>query len=88
MQEDINGLSIEERISNVFFHEMEVKNGGQIRKMLINQFRLSNFRMQKDGDQWMCISGENLQIGIGGFGKTKYEAWNDFINNYIKELDK
>jgi hypothetical protein len=33
----------------------------------------------KDGNQWCCLYGENLQVGIAGFGDTPYKAiidWN------------
>lgn len=28
----------------------------------------------KDGNQWCVLYGENLQVGIAGFGDTPYEA--------------
>ena len=27
-----------------------------------------------DGDQWCALLGDNLQVGIAGFGNTPYEA--------------
>ena len=34
-------------------------------------------KITKDENQWCCLSGENLQEGIAGFGDTPAEAiWN------------
>jgi hypothetical protein len=33
----------------------------------------------KDGDQWCCLYGDNLQTGIVGYGDTPHkavQAWN------------
>lgn len=34
----------------------------------------------KDGDQWCILSGENLQVGKAGFGKTVQDACINFRN--------
>lgn len=33
-----------------------------------------NCKLSKDGDQWCCLFGENLQSGHGTFGKTPRSA--------------
>jgi len=36
-------------------------------------------KLCKDGDQWCCLYGEDIQKGIVGFGDTPYKAildWN------------
>lgn len=38
----------------------------------------------KDGDQWCCLYGDNLQEGIAGFGDTPYQA----ILNFNTEFNK
>ena len=35
-------------------------------------------RITKDGNQWCCLYGENLQEGIAGFGDTPHSAILDF----------
>lgn len=31
-------------------------------------------KMSKDGNQWCCLYGENLQEGVAGFGDTPAKA--------------
>lgn len=35
-------------------------------------------RITKDGNQWCCLYGDNLQDGIAGFGDTPISAILDF----------
>lgn len=35
-------------------------------------------KLYKDGNQWCCLYGENLQVGIAGFGETPHKAVLDF----------
>lgn len=35
-----------------------------------------------DGNQWCALYGENLQDGVGGFGKSPAEAMTDFDKNW------
>jgi hypothetical protein len=35
-------------------------------------------RISPDGDMWCALLGDDLQIGISGFGKTPQEACADF----------
>lgn len=39
-----------------------------------NLFSLLKPSLTKDGDQWSCLYGENLQEGVCGFGDTPYKA--------------
>lgn len=34
-----------------------------------------------DGDQWCILKGDNIQVGVVGFGDTKEDALVDFIKN-------
>jgi len=34
--------------------------------------------ISKDGDQWCVLAGENLQVGVAGFGKAIWQAIADF----------
>lgn len=52
-----------------------------------NQFaimRQSGARLFKDGNQWCCLYGANVQEGIVGFGATPVKALLDFNNAWNK----
>lgn len=38
--------------------------------------------MSKDGDQWCVLAGENIQVGIAGFGNSTWEAIADFKSEW------
>ncbi len=38
--------------------------------------------MSKDGNQWCCLAGDNLQEGVAGFGYTPQSAVSDFMVNF------
>lgn len=38
----------------------------------------------KDGNQWCVLYGENLQVGIAGFGDTPYKAMQAFEDEFHK----
>jgi hypothetical protein len=38
----------------------------------------------KDGNQWCVLYGENLQVGIAGFGETLYKAMQAFEDKFHK----
>ena len=43
------------------------------------QFSMLKPKLYKDGNQWCCLLGENIQEGIVGFGETPHKAvmdWN------------
>ena len=61
----------------------------QVQSFIISQedfilFSLLRPNLYKDGDQWCCLYGENLQEGIAGFGSTPHLA----VKNWRKEWDK
>ena len=41
-------------------------------------------RVFLDGDMWCVLQGEDLVVGIAGFGKTIDEAWEDYEENLLK----
>lgn len=41
--------------------------------------------LMADGDMWCVLLGENLQIGVAGFGKTVAEAMTNFDQAFYKE---
>ena len=42
----------------------------------------------KDGNQFCYLYGENLQVGIAGFGSTAYEAMSDFCKAFYNDKAK
>ena len=49
--------------------------------LLVKTFGLKPF---KDGDSWCVLLGDNLQIGIAGFGETPLKAIINFNANFNK----
>jgi len=45
-----------------------------------------NLKPYKDGNEWCYLLGENIQAGVCGFGKTPYDAAQDFENNYCTPI--
>ena len=44
-----------------------------------NLFAMLKPKLTKDGNQWCVLYGDDLQVGIAGFGDTPYKAildWN------------
>ena len=41
---------------------------------------IHNAKIFKDGNQYCCLLGENIQEGVCGFGKTPKEACDEFDN--------
>ena len=42
----------------------------------------------KDGNQYCYLYGENLQVGIAGFGNTTAEAMSDFYRAFYNDTAK
>lgn len=68
--------------------------GSQIADEIQNQITLDmqlsilkalNPILNKDGNQWCYLYGENLQVGVAGFGDTPYLAMVDFVHNFQSE---
>lgn len=45
-------------------------------------------KLERDGNQFCYLYGENLQEGIAGFGDTPYLAMRDFYNRFMNEKIK
>ena len=41
-----------------------------------------------DGDLWCALYGDNIQIGVVGYGSSPAAAMTDFDNNWGKEIKK
>jgi hypothetical protein len=46
---------------------------------------LSKIKLYPDGDMWCALIGENLQVGIAGFGRTPTKALFE-LNYQISEV--
>ena len=42
--------------------------------------------LTKDGNQWCILLGDDLQVGIAGFGRTTYIAIVEFKANFHNEV--
>lgn len=52
----------------------------------MNNDRQILIKLSLDGNEWCALIGENLQVGIAGFGATKSDALNALITA-IEEQD-
>ena len=48
-------------------------------------FAMLKPKLYKDGNQWCCLYGDDLQVGITGFGDTPHKAILDWNANWHKE---
>ena len=51
-----------------------------------NLFAILKPSLQKDGNQWCVLYGEDLQVGIAGFGNSPHLAIMDFNAQWYKAL--
>ena len=57
----------------------------------VNEFNLFSMlkpSIQIDGDQWCVLYGDDLQVGIAGFGSSPHLAIMDFNGAWYKQLEK
>jgi hypothetical protein len=43
--------------------------------------------LARDGNQWCVLYGENLQVGIAGFGDSPHQAIMDFNSQWYQSLE-
>jgi len=43
--------------------------------------------LQRDGNQWCVLYGEDLQTGVAGFGDTPHRAVLDFNASWYKQIE-
>ena len=51
-----------------------------------SRFAILKPKLYADGDMWCCLLGDNLQVGIAGFGETPYLAiveWNKAFHKKV-----
>lgn len=46
---------------------------------------MRELKLFKDGNQWCVLEGENLHVGVAGFGNTPKEAFSEYLENVKKE---
>ena len=51
-----------------------------------NLFAMLKPSIQRDGNQWCVLYGEDLQVGIAGFGDTPQLAILDFNAQWYKKI--
>jgi hypothetical protein len=69
----------EQIIQNISHHAWEVAHAAKVCAQEIAGFHASwhavlKPRLTKDGDMWCALYGENLQVGISGFGHNPAAA--------------
>ncbi|MCH8821317.1 hypothetical protein IID23_02215 [Patescibacteria group bacterium] len=52
----------------------------------MNLFVILNLKLQKDGNQWCVLLGDDIQSGICGFGETPKKAIWDFNKSFETKL--
>jgi len=43
-------------------------------------------KLDRDGDKWCALYGDNLQVGIAGFGDSPELAMMDFDREWVKMI--
>ena len=51
-----------------------------------NLFSILKPKLYRDGNQWCCLYGEDIQEGICGFGESPYKAIMDWNNSFFKSI--
>jgi hypothetical protein len=51
-----------------------------------NLFAMLKPSIQRDGNQWCVLYGDDLQVGIAGFGDSPYLAIMDFNSQWYKNI--
>lgn len=62
-------------------HEAAIRD---LHAQMLRPSRLQPTKIFKDGDQWCCLLGEDIQSGVAGWGPTPAAAMLDFDNNWHK----
>tara|TARA_R110002126_G_scaffold281545_1_gene429385 strand:+ start:194 stop:439 length:246 start_codon:yes stop_codon:yes gene_type:complete len=63
----------------------EELNAACVDKRRLDIIASTGAKLSKDGNQWCWLLGENLQVGIAGFGDTAYEAMYAFCSAFCCE---
>lgn len=65
-------------------HEMTMAN--LITENEYKLFAMLKPKLSKDGDQWCVLYGDNIQVGVAGFGDSPYLAILDFNKSFTTSI--
>lgn len=71
-------MSDDQGYLNMMREAAETRLFAEVERKEYNLVALLNLTPFLDGNAWCILWGENLQVGIAGFGDTPYEAVLDF----------
>lgn len=60
----------------------------ELEKKALELVSILSIKPSQDGDQWCYLYGDNLQVGIAGFGNSPMKAAIDFEKEFNEELPK
>lgn len=83
---------MENQILNSSFQQdlFNIINPTMLERMDWNLFSTVKPTLVREGDKWMCLLGDNIQVGICGFGDSPYKAvlkWNEEMYKKIVTSD-
>ena len=67
-------------------HEYEMSTIAMENNMKL--FSMLKPKLTIDGDQWCCLYGEDLRVGIAGFGDSTYKAIQNWNQEWYKKIQK
>lgn len=65
------------------FLRFETERQDMYEKRVFTTFKVLEPKLYKDGSDWCCLLGENIQTGVCGFGKSPYLAMVSFHNSLM-----
>ena len=86
-KEELEQVESSQRQHHEVLRQQEVM-GTAVESAEYNLFATLKPTLQRDGNQWCVLYGEDLQTGIAGFGKSPYLAILDWNKQWWKELEK
>ena len=87
-----NGSELIERVT----HQFDISHAVE---MIRNEFLSAAYAQQRpsvlfspkislDGNEYCVLLGDNLQVGVAGYGKSPSKAFDDFDKNFYKDVEK
>ena len=71
-------------------HNEEIEHASRMELLIqqeeFNLFAILKPSLQIDGNQYCVLYGDNLQVGIAGFGDSPHSAIIDFNKNWYKSI--
>ncbi len=58
-----------------------------IEQQELTLFSMLKPSLQRDGNQWCVLYGDDLQVGVAGFGASPHEAVMDFNSQWYKAVE-